>query len=601
MKKKKLLLTGFAAAAAMVLAAASEPMYRLDNQLADGLYQREQALDGNVFVIGMDAKSLEELGPYQTWGRSYMAMAIETLNADPENRPAAIGIDVIYAGETESTEDEALVEACSQYDNVVMAEAATFETALVEEDGSYYMDDYVIESLDGPFDELRETTRQGHINAMYDKDGVMRHGILALELPDGELLPGFHYQIYRLYCEYHGIPADADPPVNSRFQWYVPFSGKPGAYNDGYSFYDLLTGELDTSLFAGSIVLIGPYASGMMDYVTTPIDRSRLMYGVEFQANAIDALLRGEFKSEAADLPQYLLLFFVAAAAVCFLYKRRIRTAGIFWLGVSGGWLLFAGQAYKRGILLHPLWIPLAVTLVFAASVAWNYIQEVLEKRAVTNTFKHYVAPEIVNELLKTPDALNQGGKLMDIAVLFVDIRGFTPMSEVLTPTQVVEILNRYLTLTSTCIMENQGTLDKFVGDATMAIFNAPLPQEDYIYKAVKAAWDMVEASKELGEELEKQFGRTVSFGIGVHCGEAVVGNIGAKMRMDYTAIGDTVNTAARLEANAPGGQILISRAVADALEGRIEVTSLGDSIKLKGKADGFEVLRVDGLREEKR
>lgn len=599
MKKKKLLLTGFAAAAAMVLAAASGPLYRLDNQLADGLYQREQALDGNVFVIGMDAKSLEELGPYQTWGRSYMAMAIETLNADPENRPAAIGVDVIYAGETDSMEDQALVEACSQYDNVVMAEAATFETALAEEDGSYYMDDYVIESLDSPFDELREVTRQGHINAMYDKDGIMRHGILALELPDGELLPSFHYQLYQLYCEYYGIPADAKPPVNSRYQWYVPFSGKPGAYNDGYSFYDLLSGDLDPSLFAGSVVLIGPYASGMMDYVTTPIDRSQLMYGVEFQANAIDALLRGEFKSEAPELPQYLLLFVVVVAAVYFLYKRRIRTAVIFWFGVSGGWLLFVRQVYKQGVLLHPLWIPLAVTIVFVASVAWNYIQETMEKRAVTNTFKHYVAPEIVNELLKTPDALTQGGRLMDIAVLFVDIRGFTPMSEVLTPPQVVEILNRYLTLTSTCIMNNQGTLDKFVGDATMAIFNAPLPQEDYIYKAVKAAWDMVEASKELGEELEKQFGRTVSFGIGVHCGEAVVGNIGAKMRMDYTAIGDTVNTAARLEANAPGGQILISRAVADALEGRLEVTSLGDSIKLKGKAAGFEVLRVDGLKEE--
>lgn len=596
---KKLVITAALAAVIMTLSAASGLLYKWDSSLADSLYQKERPLDGNIFVIGLDAESLDALGPYQTWGRSYMAAAIDILNADPEYQPAAIGIDIIYAGETEAGEDQALVEACSQHDNVVLASAANFESSLKEgEDGSFYMDDYAIESVDEPFEQLKEATHQGHINAMYDRDGIMRHGILTLELPDGSRLPSFHYQLYQLYCDYNGIEADAQPPVNSRYQWYLPFSGKPGAYNDGFSFYDLISGELDPSIFAGSVVLIGPYAPGMMDYVTTAIDHSQLMYGVEFQANAVDALIRGEFKAEAANFPQYVLLFAVVFVAAMLLYKRQIKYCIIIWVATAGGYLLLARAAYEKGILLHPLWIPLAVTIIFAASIAWNYIQAAMEKRSVTNTFKHYVAPEIVNELLKTPDALEVGGKMMDIAVLFVDIRGFTPMSEVLTPPQVVEILNRYLTLTTSCIMKNQGTLDKFVGDATMAIFNAPLPQEDYIFKAVKAAWNMVEASKELGEELEKQFGRTVSFGIGVHCGQAVVGNIGAKMRMDYTAIGDTVNTAARLEANAPGGQILISRAVADALEGRIRVTSLGDTIKLKGKAAGFEVLRLEGIEE---
>ena len=187
---------------------------------------------------------------------------------------------------------------------------------------------------------------------------------------------------------------------------------------------------------------------------------------------------------------------------------------------------------------------------------------------------------------------------MTDIAVLFVDIRGFTPMSELLPPPAVVEILNKYLTLTSSSIIKHKGTLDKFIGDATMAIWGAPLKQEDYIMNAVKAALDIVNGSKALNEELLQQCGRTVGFGVGVHCGPAIVGNIGAPMRMDFTAIGDTVNTAARLEANAPAGKVLISRAVADALEGRIKVTSLGDGIKLKGKAEGFEVLTLDGLCE---
>ena len=129
-----------------------------------------------------------------------------------------------------------------------------------------------------------------------------------------------------------------------------------------------------------------------------------------------------------------------------------------------------------------------------------------------------------------------------------------------------------------------------------MAFWNAPLAQEDYVMQACRAAMAMAEGAKPLAEQLERQYGHTVSFGIGVHVGPAVIGNIGAPMRMDYTAIGDTVNTAARLEANAPGGTIYISRAVADRLEGRLRVTSLGDSIKLKGKAEGFEVLIMEEI-----
>ena len=129
-----------------------------------------------------------------------------------------------------------------------------------------------------------------------------------------------------------------------------------------------------------------------------------------------------------------------------------------------------------------------------------------------------------------------------------------------------------------------------------MAFWGAPLPQEDSIYKAVKTAFAMIERSAALQKELEEKYGRTVSFGVGVHFGPAVVGNIGAPNRMDYTAIGDTVHTAARLEANAPGGCIYVSRAVADALEGRVRFTSLGDSVPLKGKAAGFEVLQAEEL-----
>jgi adenylate cyclase len=231
-------------------------------------------------------------------------------------------------------------------------------------------------------------------------------------------------------------------------------------------------------------------------------------------------------------------------------------------------------------------------------SVAVNYYGSYRERKQIENTFGHYVDRAIMKELLeKGSKGLELGGKRRDIAVLFVDVRGFTTMSEGMEPEMVVEIINKYLTLTTECIMKNHGTLDKFVGDCTMAFWNAPVPQEDPVYLACCAAMDMVSGSALLGKELSEKYGRTVSFGIGVNFGPAVVGNIGAPERMDYTALGDTVNTAARLEANAPAGTILISRAVADILGDRAVTTSLGNSIKLKGKRDDFEILRLEELK----
>ncbi len=166
-------------------------------------------------------------------------------------------------------------------------------------------------------------------------------------------------------------------------------------------------------------------------------------------------------------------------------------------------------------------------------------------------------------------------------------------MSESLQPEEVVGILNEYLNLTTDSIFKNGGTLDKFIGDATMAVFNAPFDLDDYIYKAVCTAKDIASGSAELQEKLQKRFGKTISFGIGVNCGNAVVGNIGCEARMDYTAIGDTVNTAARLESNAKPGQILISQDVYEQVKERVQVTEVG-VIPLKGKSNGVFVYSVD-------
>lgn len=595
----KPLLAGLLAGALFAGIYASDIMYAQDAYLSDALYQHPAPQDGQIMLINIDQKSLDALGPFASWGRGLMGDVVNLLNQDPEQAPAVIALDVLYVGASGDAEgDSYLAEACASGCPVVTACAGTFGSELVEnEDGSFYMDDYALSAYDEPYEELKNATWQGHINSMFDADGVLRHGIWQIDLPDGEEIPSFHRLIYELYCQQTGREAVTEPVTDSRHRYYIPFQGKPGAYSDGYGVIDLLNGEIDPSAYAGKIVLIGPYAAGMQDDFATAIDHAGKMYGIEYQANMVDALLRGQTKREAGQTQQILAVFLVTLVWALLFSRRSLRVGIAGWIVTVAGYLGICAASYQNGIVLSPLYIPMAVTVLFVCSIAFGYLRAALEKRRVTATFQRYVAPEIVSELLKEgSDAAALGGTLCEIAVLFVDIRGFTTMSEVLEPEEVVQILNRYLTLTSSCIFDNKGTLDKFVGDCTMAFWGAPLPQEDSIYKAVKTAFDMIGRSADVQRELQEKFGRTVSFGIGVHYGPAVVGNIGAPNRMDYTAIGDTVNTAARLEANAPGGCIYVSHAVAEALEGRVRFTSLGDSVPLKGKAAGFEVLRAEEL-----
>ena len=596
--KWKTALAALLAAGALTLLAGLGALEGPDRTASDAFYQNRQPFDGDIVLVGIDQKALEEIGPFPQWGRDVIAMAVEALNESEDCRPAVIALDILYAGEKDPDSDLWLAEAAGQYGNVIVGCAAEFGGAMAEDgNGEYYWDDFSILAYDEPYEALRDSAVLGHINAMLDDDGILRHHLLQLTLPDGEAVPSMALAAARMFRDYMGQDPVELPPTDSRGFWYLPFTGLPGDLYEGISVADLLSGEMPADFFADKIVFIGPYAAGLQDSYVTSIDHARQMYGVESQCNAVQALLRGEYKQEACDAGQLVLLFFLLLAAFAGFWGRRVWIATALWLLLSGGWLLACRAAYWQGWILHVLWVPVGVTIFYVSCIAANYIRAALEKRQITGTFKRYVAPEIVNEILREgTDALELGGKQVQIAVLFVDVRGFTPMSERLRPAQVVEVLNDYLTLISRCILDNGGTLDKFIGDAAMAFWGAPLPQEDFVMKAVRAAAAMAEGSKALSQQLMEKYGRTVSFGIGVHVGEAVVGNIGSPERMDYTAIGDTVNTSARLEANAPAGTIYISRAVADALEGRIRVTSLGDSIKLKGKQEGFEVLTMDGI-----
>ncbi|MBQ7564721.1 MAG: adenylate/guanylate cyclase domain-containing protein [Lachnospiraceae bacterium] len=578
----------------VILLAGMGALKRLDRWVQDKLFQRPSLVSEDIVVIGIDEEALTRLGGYGTWDRNIMAQALEALAADPERLPAVVAIDTLYAGETDPEADAHLVEAAKGLPAVVTAASAAFgEEVRVDEGGSLSLDNYVIVQYEEAFDALREATTEGHINAMLDMDGIMRHGLLYVDPQSDRRVYSLSYEAARLYLEQQGEQIRF-PVTDARGDFYIPFSARPGTYYDGVSVAALIAGEVPADYYAGKIVLIGPYAAGLQDAYFTPIDRAEQMYGVELQANVIQMFIDNNFKREASGGLQLLLLFFLCFLLFFLFQSLSIVPSSILCVVAAAGSIVLPMLMYQNGLITHPLWYLFGAVILYIASIAIRYVGAALEKQQVTRTFERYVAPQIVKEILKEgTESLSLGGRLCEIAVLFVDVRGFTTMSERMSPEEVVYILNKYLTMTSSCIEKNRGTLDKFVGDATMAFWGAPLAEPDSVYLAVKTAQDIVEGAERLSEDLKEEIGEELRVGVGVHFGPAVVGNMGSERRMDFTAIGDTVNTAARLEANAPGGKVYISRAVADALSGRIRTVSLGDTVKLKGKKEGFEVLEL--------
>ena len=567
---------------------------RPDRWVEDALYQSPRALDGSIIVIGIDDKALEEIGPYNTWDRNVMASALEALAKDPENLPAVVAIDTLYTGESDPAADKRLADAASKLGNVITASFASIGTAVKEDaNGNLYFDHNSVYDYSLPYKELRDVTVQAHINAMSDNDGILRHALLTVE-PDGEKVYSMAYTAAKMYADGHGITITE--PETENGSYYVSYASLPGGFNDGYSIYDLIEGNIAPDGYADSIVYIGPYAVGLQDTFFTAIDHGEQMYGVEYQANVSRMILDGDYKKEAGKGIQVFALLLVCAFAIYIFQKTGIKISSAvaaFLIAVS---LAVSYFAYSAGYVLHPLWIPAGVLILYLFSVGLRYAHSVIEKQQITRTFERYVAPEIVSEILKEgPENLSLGGKTCNIAVLFVDVRGFTTMSERLEPEKVVFILNKYLTMASGCVERNGGTLDKFVGDAMMAFWGAPLESDDFIYKAVLTASEIVKGAETVSAELKEEIDEELNVGVGVHFGPAVVGNMGAEKHMDYTAIGDTVNTAARLEANAPKGTVYISRSIADQLGERISYTSLGNTVKLKGKSD-FEVLRLESI-----
>lgn len=580
-------------AAAVALAAAFltfwAPLGRLEYSFADSLFLRKRPVDNRIKIIGIDEKTLKEYGPFSGWTRQ---RAADLINAfDPEHAPAVIAFDINYFGELDPQGDDALARAAAEYEHVVMASYVDYGTRLERQaDGTLQMNELYVERLEQPYEALRKVTRQGFTDTMPDSDNYVRRSMLWADAEDSREY-NFAWAVYESYQESRGEQA-VFPKTDERGLYGFDYTAEPGMY-ELYSFADVAEGRLDGKVFQDSIVLVGAYSSGMMDQYMAPIARSRVMNGVEVQANHVNALLDGRTYT---DLPVWISV--LIAAVIAGGYTLLACSCG-FGVNLTAAVLLDAAVPlaakglYSTGLYWRCLAPVAAVTVIFLTRLASGYLMERLRKRRIYQMFRTYMAPQVVDELSRNGRfQIELGGKDCQIAVLFVDIRGFTSLSEGLPPDQVVGILNRYLERVTEAIFQNEGTLDKFIGDAVMAVYNAPLDVEDYLVKAVQTGIDIVRFVEELNDGLEKDFGRRIACGVGVHCGRAVVGNIGCSFRMDYTAIGDTVNVSERLESLAKPGQVLISRQLYEQVKDRFLAEYIGE-LSLKGRRDKVEAFAV--------
>lgn len=562
----------------------NDVLYPFDRIVMDAWYQNDEVANEEVKIIAIDEKTLNALGNFGSWNRSVYSDLIHQIS-DETHKPEIIAFDIIFGSSIESKGDQEFADACKNQ-NVLVGSSFKFNEVTTD-----------IDSYDEPYEALKENTIQGFTNSILDTDNKVRSSLLKVNYNDKNYY-NFSYTLASMYCKNHHLKLQ-EPECNDQNIFNFKYTAHSGDY-ETISFIDVLNGKVDKKIFANSVVLVGAYSTGMQDAYTVPIEKSKQMFGVEIQANIFEAiLLQKTYMTVDKYYSTLYIVGFVFIVALIFEWLQLFNRLLVLISALLSHLMItriFFFNGYEIGIITTVL----ALIVFYVMNILWEYVLDLVDKRRIVNTFKKYVAPDVVEQAINQGQAdIPLGGTLKDIAVLFVDIRGFTTLSEKLSPREVVDLLNDYFENITNAVFNNQGTLDKFIGDAAMAVFNSPFDLEDYTYKAVKTALDIQKCSEEIARISHEKTGIKIGFGVGVNCGEAIIGNMGSEYRVEFAAIGDTVNTASRLEGVAKAGQVIISKKVYDRLKGRIDVTWLGN-VSLKGKAKEVEIYQVNGLIDEK-
>lgn len=463
----------------------------------------------------------------------------------------------------------------------------------------------------------------GFFNFFADSDGTYRHAPFIVRYPQKvktqlqeDFYPSLAVQTVREYLKAPGEETilwfNANGPdhlqmgqtkirTDSSGQVLVNFGGRQETYPH-YSFSDIVTGQVKAGEFKDKIVFIGATAVGIGDIRPTPFQKQGYP-GVEIHANVADNILHDNFlkrgtAEESIDL--VIVLFCGIVMGLVFVVMRP----SLSWAAFLGSLLLVAAFVYFQ-FSWNGRWLSLVIpagtlTANFVGITAYRVIFEEKEKRRTRSAFGMYVHPGLINQMLRDPGLLRLGGEEAELTVMFSDVRGFTSISEKLTPTQLVDLLNEYLTVMSDTIMRTWGTVDKYEGDAIMAFWGRPYPQPDHALRACEACLNMIEELKFLNSKWKSEGKQELNIGIGLNSGPMVVGNMGSLKRFNYTVMGDAVNLGARLEGQNKeyGTHIIISEGTYAYARDKFICREL-DLIRVKGKMKPVAIYELMAKAED--
>ena len=456
-------------------------------------------------------------------------------------------------------------------------------------------------------------------NPLVDQDGVYRR-VPLVQKYEGRIYPSLALALVNLSQGEPGIEFEFDPPdvrssLNLERVWigelsarvdeevavYVPYRGP--SYSFPYvSATDVIRGTVeDPSVLKDAIVLVGTTAPGLFDFRVTPV--SNIYPGVEVHANIVSGFLDHRIKQKA---PYYIgieiVMMLLIGALVAFLFPRLSPLfSALFGAALVGGVIGLAMVLWTGANFIMPMGsLVVYVLALFLSHLLYGYFIESAGKRSVQRLFGQYVPPELVDEMAEAPDEVSMEGDSRDMSVLFSDVRGFTTISEGLEARELSQLMNEFLTPLTGVIHEHRGTIDKYMGDAIMAFWGAPLNDPGHATHALEAGLHMTRVVRELDEPFEKRGWPKIKIGVGINTGEMRVGNMGSEFRMAYTVMGDAVNLGSRLEGLTKGYGVEFICSESTRLAGPSDWAYRElDKVKVKGKNEPVTIYEPLGPTDE--
>jgi adenylate cyclase len=566
------------------------PLSRLELAASDFLFLIRGPLEeeSQVVLVAIDDASFSYTGLQWPWPRDYLAQIV---NAVAAGNPRAVALDIFFYEASTPPADTALALAIHDAGNVVLVNNITFQS----------QEAFALQQLNRPIPELEAASASlGLTNFPHDADGTVRR-LLAYQSHQDEILYSWAMQLVRLYDGAAGFELhDNQVVIGDRLveldgpYLLVNYRG-PANSVPTYPAYQVAERKVSPRTFADKVVIIGVTSESLHDSYATPFGSSPPMPGAEINAHAVDMILKGDYLHPVGGVRGLVLTVFAALLSIAL--TLRLRPLGgliaVLLLGVLQ--LVLDAFLFTRANVLLPIVGPLmAIGATYVVGTSIQLYEERRTRMYVRSLFERYVAPAIIDQMLAQPDSYLSGQR-RELTILFSDIRGFTSLSETLSPNEVVLILNEYLSAMTQIIFRHEGTVDKFEGDAILAFFNAPLPVEDHATKAIRCASEMIAHLEEIQARWAAAGQFTLEIGIGINTGEVFVGNIGSAQRMDYTVIGDAVNLASRLQdlTKQQGVSILFSRATHEKLDPAIK-TRFVATTQVKGRVQAVDVYTVE-------